>query len=366
MTLGSSLGDLARVRRGRRRRASSWDRAGGNADFVGIGAGQTVVLCDLEGAGIIRHIWCTMAALRNPLYARTTLLRMFWDDAPTPCVEVPIGDFFGIGHGIVKNFVSLPLTMSPEDGRGFNCFFSMPFSSRARIEVTNESDAGMIFYYYVDYEEHDRLEDDLLRFHAQWRRENPTEGWGEGRFDDDIEHGRIGQHRREVWGTPNLDGKANYVILEAEGRGHYVGCNLNIDCFSRQKNDWYGEGDDMIFIDGDVWPPTLHGTGTEDYFNTAFSPRQEFSAPYHGLTVYSGTEDWPYKGKNSSYRFHIEDPIMFQKSIRVTIEHGHANNLWNDYSSTAYWYQTEPHALFPPMASVDKRLPRSDGEAATG
>jgi hypothetical protein len=364
MIMGSSLAGLARARQGRRRRASSWDRTGGNADFVGIGAGQTVVLCDLEGAGIIRHIWCTMASPRNPLYARTTLLRMFWDDAPTPCVEAPIGDFFGIGHGIVKNFVSLPLTMSPEDGRGFNCFFPMPFSSRARIEVTNEADAGMIFYYYVDYEEHDRLEDDLLRFHAQWRRENPTEGWGEGRFDDDIEAGQIGEYRREVWGTPNLDGKGNYVILEAEGRGHYVGCNLNIDCFSRQKNDWYGEGDDMIFIDGDAWPPTLHGTGTEDYFNTAFSPRQEFSAPYHGLTVYSGTEDWPYKGKNSSYRFHIEDPIMFQKSIRVTIEHGHANNLWNDYSSTAYWYQTEPHVPFPPMLPVDKRLPRPDGEAA--
>ena len=146
MTLGSSLAGLARAREGRRRRASSWDRSGGNADFVGIGAGQTVVLCDLAGAGIVRHIWCTMAAPRNPLYARTTLLRMFWDGAPTPCVEGPIGDFFGIGHGIVKNFVSLPLTMSPEDGRGFNCFFPMPFASRARIEVTNEADSGMIFY----------------------------------------------------------------------------------------------------------------------------------------------------------------------------------------------------------------------------
>jgi hypothetical protein len=140
-----------------------------------------------------------------------------------------------------------------------------------------------------------------------------------------------------------------------------VGCNLNIDCYSRQKIDWYGEGDDMIFIDGDVWPPTLHGTGTEDYFNTAFSPRQEYNAPYHGLTVYSGTEDWPHKGKNSAYRFHIEDPVMFEKSIRVTMEHGHANNLWNDYSSTAYWYQTEPHAPFPPMLPVDERLPRPDG-----
>ncbi len=113
----------------------------------------------------------------------------------------------------------------------------------------------------------------------------------------------------------------------------------------------------MIFIDGDTMP-TLHGTGTEDYFNTAWSPRQEFCTPYHGLPLYSGTEEWPYAGKNSMYRYHIEDPVHFQKSIRVTIEHGHANNLSNDYSSTAYWYQTEPHAPFPTLPPVAERLPR--------
>ena len=193
----------------------------------------------------------------------------------------------------------------------------------------------------------------MARFHAQWRRENPTEGWG----DDSKRMFDNTDYVREVWGTPNTDGAENYVLLEAEGRGHYVGCNLNIDCFERSKNDWYGEGDDMIFIDGDV-KPTLHGTGTEDYFNTAWSPRQEFCTPYHGLPLYSGTEEWPYAGKNSMYRYHIEDPVHFQKSIRVTIEHGHANNLSNDYSSTAYWYQTEPHAAFPALPVVGERLPR--------
>jgi hypothetical protein len=301
-----------------------------------------------------------MAARDNPFYARTTVIRMYWDRASSPCVEAPIGDFFGIGHGIVKDFWSLPLSMSPQDGRGFNCFFPMPFASGALIEVVNESDCGMIFFYYIDYEKHERLDDGIAYFHAQWRRENPTSGWGKGRFDDDIETGRVGELRKRVWSTPNLNGKDNYVILEAEGRGHYVGCNLNIDCFSRQMNDWYGEGDDMIFIDGDAWPPALHGTGTEDYFNTAFSPRTEFCTPYHGVTVYSGKPDWPWKGKNSLYRFHIEDPIMFQKSIRVTIEHGHANSLSNDYSSTAYWYQMEPHAAFPPLPPAVKRLPRPD------
>ncbi|MCK4513359.1 DUF2961 domain-containing protein, partial [bacterium] len=141
----------------------------------------------------------------------------------------------------------------------------------------------------------------------------------------------------------------------------YVGCNLNIDCFQRGANDWYGEGDDMIFVDGEPWPPSLHGTGTEDYFNTAFCPTQEFNTPYHGITLYSGNRaHWKWGGKNSMYRFHIPDPIYFQKSIRVTIEHGHDNLLSNDYSSTAYWYQEEPHISFPALPAVDARFPRED------
>jgi hypothetical protein len=349
----SPLSDLPRLRDWRRRRASSWDRSGGNADFWVLGPGETRPLAEVAGPGCIRHIWMTLAS-REEHYARRSLLRVFWDGEATPSVEVPTGDFFGVGHGIVKEFTSLPLTMSPQDGCAFNSFFPMPFASGARVEMTNEGERHLIVYFYLDYEEHDAPPEALGRFHAHWRRQNPTAGWGDParRFDQNPEY------RGEVWKTPNLDGKDNYVILEARGRGHYVGCNLNIDCFQREKNDWYGEGDDMIFIDGDTWPPTLHGTGTEDYFNTAWSPRTEFSAPYHGITLYSGTPEWPWGGKNSMYRFHIEDPVYFQKSIRVTIEHGHANHLSNDYSSTAYWYQEEPHAPFPAMLPVEKRLPR--------
>ena len=163
-------------------------------------AGQTATLCDIEGAGVVRHIWCTIAAPGSAHYPRTTVLRMWWDDAASPCVEAPIGDFFGIGHGIVRHFWSLPLSMSPQDGLGFNCFFPMPFGQRARIEVANEGQTAMMFYYYVDYEEHDRLEPDLLRFHAQWRRENPTQGWGEGRFDDEPEQGQLGDETTEGLG----------------------------------------------------------------------------------------------------------------------------------------------------------------------
>jgi hypothetical protein len=121
--------------------------------------------------------------------------------------------------------------------------------------------------------------------------------------------------------------------------------------------NWYGEGDDMIFIDGDVWPPSLHGTGTEDYFNTAFSPAVKFDSNYHGLTL-PGGPNW--SGKVSYYRFHIEDPIHFLKSIRVTIEHGHNNHRSDDFSSTAYWYQAEPHKPFPELLDVTDRLPRPD------
>jgi hypothetical protein len=310
--------------------------------------GETRTLADLTGPGAVRHIWMTTMA-REDAYLRRNVLRMYWDGSQTPCVETPLGDFFGVGHAMMAEFWSLPLTMSPRDGRGFNCFFPMPYGESGRITITNEGDRRMVLYFYIDYETYDRPDDRLACFHAQWRSEHPTDGWGRtgGAHTD--------EERAEYWRRPNLEGAGNYVILEASGRGHYVGCNLNIDVFEKQQNDWYGEGDDMIWIDGKL---ALRGTGTEDYFNTAFSPVRAFSAPYHGIPVYSGTEEWPWSGRNSMYRFHIEDPIHFRESIRVTIEHGHANDLSNDYSSTAYWYQLEPHAPPPALPPVAQRLPR--------
>ncbi len=130
------------------------------------------------------------------------------------------------------------------------------------------------------------------------------------------------------------------------------GCPTLLDLFN-----WYGEGDDMIFVDGEAFPPSLHGTGTEDYFNTAWCPSQGYSAPYHGITL-PGGPNW--SGKVSLYRFHIEDPVCFRRSIRVTIEHGHNNQRSDDYSSTAYWYQAEPHKEFNPFPPVAERLPNPD------
>jgi hypothetical protein len=344
-----SLHSLPFLREYTSRRASSWDRTGGNQDWFTVDAGARRELMASDLPGCIKHIWLTVGG--DDTYPRKLILRMWWDGEDEPSVEVPIGDFFGIGHGLRRNFVSAPLQMSPEDGRGLNCWWHMPFDS-ARVEVHNECDHPVNVYFYINYEEYPApLDPPPARFHAQWRRENPTEGWLTEKLNSD--------NVMRIWQeNPNLSDKDNYVILEAEGDGVYVGCNLNIDCFQRQGNDWYGEGDDMIVIDGEPWPPRLHGTGTEDYFNTAFGPTQEYCAPYHGITVNSGNPDWRWKGKNSMYRFHIEDPVRFRKSIRVSVEHGHANKLSNDFSSTAYWYQHEPHKKFPALPPVSERLPR--------
>ena len=351
---GSSLRDLPRLRSSRRRRASSWDRSGGNDDRFTIEPGQKATLANVAGAGCINHIWITIAnehmtrtpSTLEPDFLRKILLRMYWDGEEEPSVLVPVGDFFGMGHARTANFVSAPVQMSPEDGKSFNSFFHMPFADGARIEAVSELEHEKVFfYYYVDYEEFDELEEGLGRFHAQWRRENPCDGTEQGN-----------QSNEEFqFGGENVGGEGNYTILEAEGRGHYVGCVLNVHNL-RETNqwNWYGEGDDMIFIDGERWPPSLHGTGTEDYFNTAWCPQQEYSAPYHGITL-GGGENWG--GQVSLYRFHVEDPVTFERSIRVTIEHGHANKRSDDYSSVAYWYQAEPHKPFS-ILPVEQRVPR--------
>ncbi|GAA4012456.1 DUF2961 domain-containing protein [Allokutzneria multivorans] len=347
---GSSLRDLARLRSSRRRRASSRDRSGGNDDRLTVQPGQTALLADIEGSGSITHIWCTVAlpgdAEQEPDFLRRLLLKITWEDSADPSVLVPLGDFFGMGHGKTGNFVSAPLQMSPEDGKGFNCWFHMPFRRRARLELISEmSSAPVYFYYYVDYEVFDSLEDDLGYFHAQWNRVNPTDGVEQGEESNE----------EFLFGGTNPDGAGNYVVLDATGRGHYVGCVLNVHNLRETEQwNWYGEGDDMIFIDDEPFPPSLYGTGTEDYFNTAWCPTQSYSAPYHGLTL-PGGPNW--SGQISMYRFHVEDPVTFTRSIRVTIEHGHANKRSDDLSSVAYWYQTLPHKPFG-ILPVTERLPR--------
>lgn len=362
----SSLKGLVFARNARTKRQSSWDRTGGNYDAKPIEDGTTAVIAEMSGAGCITHIWVTVGGPKN--YLRGLILRAYWDGEESPSINCPLGDFFNIGHGIARPFSCIPFNMTGGSGKfgdnsAMNCYFQMPYGNGARLEIVNET-GGFVpsFYYYVDYEEYDQLDEDALRFHAFWKRENPTDGLGLG-----------GHDAGEAMSLKNLDGAGNYVILEAEGKGHYVGCNLSVDNLEvgekaiqhnptgekQEGFDWWGEGDDMIFIDGEGFPPSLHGTGSEDYFCNAWG-MQAHAYPYAGTTLYENDPEFPDRRKLTAYRFHIEDPVIFQKSIKVTIEHGHANHQGNDYASTAYWYQAEPHKPLPPIPPLEDRLPRPD------
>ena len=300
------------------RRVSSYDRSGGNRDSISIEPGAAAVLAEIEGPGAIHHIWATIAA--EPFYGRKLILRMYWDGETEPSVEAPVGDFFGVGHGLNRNFSSLPINCS-SDGRARNCYWHMPFAKSARITVTNEGARPVsAFYYYIDYRVLRELSGFTPYFHAQYRQE-----------------------------TPCAPGR-NYLLLEAEGRGHYVGCGMSV---LQRSMGWWGEGDDMIYVDGET-EPSLHGTGSEDYFSDAWGMREDEN-PFYGCPLQE--EDYQAGSKATVYRFHIPDPIPFRKSVRVTIEHGHANDRSDYFSSVAYWYQSEPHRPFSPLPPVEKRLP---------
>jgi len=326
------LSGMAWKRKATSKRESSWDRTGGNKDYFDVEPGQALQLTNIEGPGCIRHIW--IAGGTNELYfLRKVLLRMYWDEETNPSVEVPLGDFFGAMHGLAHSYVSLPLSMVGRGSRmGLNSYFPMPFARRARLEIVNECEkATETVYYHVDYELYNEpLPPEFLRFHAYWKHET-CKG-----TDDEF----------------NLTGKDNYVILEAKGSGQYVGCMLGVRAL---KPEWWGEGDDMIFIDGEKWPPSLHGTGTEDYFLSAYGFPTRYEGPYHGVLQIGDTLDWT--GRWIVYRFHVEDPVVFAKSIRVSLEHGHANDRSDDWTTVAYWYQTEPHAEFARMPKASERLP---------
>lgn len=312
------LSQLGQHQNYKSKRISSYDRTGGNRDRLTIEPGETAVLAEIKGPAAIHHIWVTISA--EPFYGRKIILRMFWDDEESPSVEAPIGDFFGVGHGLNRNFSSLPLNCS-SNGRARNCYWYMPFRKSARITASNEGTRTVgAFYYYLDYRELQELDGDDPYFHAQYRQEMPCQS-----------------------------GK-NYLILDAEGHGHYVGCNLSI---LQRAMGWWGEGDDMIYIDGEEHP-SLYGTGSEDYFSDAWGMREDEN-PFYGCPLQE--TDFKTGAKATVYRFHIPDPIPFQKSIRVTIEHGHANDRSDFFSSVAYWYQSEPHKSFLSLPSMEDRLP---------
>jgi hypothetical protein len=342
---GQALSELFTYTGARSRRASSWDRSGGNMDFVMVGPGQTVTLLEHEGAGCITHVYCALAF--PDLYDyRDAMLRFYWDGEAAPSVEVPLGDFFGLAHGRIRLMRSALTAVNPGFGssHGLHAYFPMPFATGARITLEHRSDRHLggalpALWYHIDFETYDEPPpDDALRFHAQWRQERPTSPAGP-------------QPNVQLHSGVNLDGAENYVALEATGRGQMVGLLLQINNIA---GGWYGEGDDMVFVDGDVWPPSIHGTGTEEIFGGGASPVSEYAGPYHGFHL---IENRDYTGLVGAYRWFVRDPIRFTTSLRWTVEHGHANNFENEYASVAYWYQSEPHAPFPALPPRDEMRP---------
>lgn len=328
---------LARLRPGvRRRRAATWDRTGGNDDAVRLEPGECVVLGEDSGPGQVTHIWCTLLA-PDPWWGRSLVLQAFWDGEEHPSVEVPLGDLFGAGNGLVAPFSSALLACAPRDGLSLHSWFPMPFADGFRLVVRNDGPLPVLaLYCHVDYELWEQPDDTLGRFHAWWNRERR-----------ELPEGPAGTYEPGV----NLTGEGNHVLVDTTGRGHLVGAALYLHS---DLGGWYGEGDDMFFVDGDVWPPTVHGTGTEDAFGTAWSPAEAFSNPWFGQPV-ADREDWA--GFSSVYRWYVADPVPFSTSLRATIEHGHANDRGDDWSSVAYWYALDRAAPLPPLPPVVDREP---------
>lgn len=347
------LSNIAQIVNARSKRISSYDRTGGNADSISVEAGETRTIAEMHGAGIVKHIWITMSSA-DEMLRRNLVLRMYWDGQPHPSVESPIGEFFGQGWGKKYNFISLPLAAAPKDGNALVCYFPMPYGNGARITIENQGPNKVdAFYYYLDYEEHEAIPTDMGRFHAQYRQELTQPESDNG--DVENEWGVLGE-------TPNNPAdKHNYLFCEPEGQGHYVGVNYFVNC---PTPIWYGEGDDMFMVDGEPWPGSAHGTGTEDYFNQSWCPDEHYCHPYFGTAYAPGRNNgdarYGWLGKTHVYRFHFEDPIRFTKSLRASIEHGHANVLTLDLASVAYWYQALPSKPFSPLPPALDRMPRAD------
>ena len=343
----SGLGSLTEVQPGRSKAVTS-----SAADFKSnydrrtyIQPGETMVLADITGPAVINHIWLTFNDARpnwleagGSAHPGEIVLRMYWDEAAEPAVETPLGDFFAAGFGLRREVRSMPVQV--EGGDGYNSFWQMPFRRRGRITVTNESAKNVrSFYYEIDYTEVDSLPDNTAYFCAQYRQEFP-----------------------EASGH-------DYLVLDAEGQGHYVGTVMSVRSRSPY---WFGEGDARIYVDGDP-KPTIQGTGTEDYFLSAWGLDPHLF-PSFGVTYMS--DDPSNLGfKATMYRWHIEDPIRFTTSLRFELEHtgwmsadetetgevdGHVERE-DDVATVAFWYQVgqpKRFATLPPL--TERALPELD------
>ncbi|MBT4499975.1 MAG: DUF2961 domain-containing protein [Gemmatimonadetes bacterium] len=294
---------------------------------VGIEAGQTFELADIQGPGAIQQIWMTPTG-----HWRFSILRIYWDDQEQPAVECPVGDFFACGWEKFAPVVSLPVCVNP--GSAFNCYWEMPFRKRCRITMTNIGAERMTLYYQINYALTE-VPEDAAYFHAQFRRANP------------LPYGEV------------------YTIVDGiEGQGQFVGTYM---AWGVNNTGWWGEGEIKFFLDGDDEFPTICGTGTEDYFcgsynfeNKETHQYQEFTTPHAGLPQVI-RPDGLYQSQTrfGMYRWHIADPVRFKEDLRITIQAlgwrsgGRYLPLQDDIASVAYWYQTLPTAPFPELPDRD-------------
>jgi hypothetical protein len=301
---------------------------------VVIKAHTTFTVAEIDGPGAIQHIWMTPTG-----NWRNSIIRFYWDDEKTPSVEAPVGDFFCMGWGKYSPLQSLAVCVNP--GSAFNCYWPMPFRKKCRITMENIDNKDMVLYYQVDYPLTD-VPSDAAYFHAQFRRVNP------------------------------LPYKGVYTLVDGiKGKGQYVGTYM---AWGVHNNGWWGEGEIKFYIDGDTKYPTINGTGTEDYFcgSYDFDTRKkneagveevnysEFTTPYSGLCqVIKGDGHYQVSQRFGLYRWHITDPIRFDKDLKVTIQalgwrsEGRYLPLQDDIASTVFWYQTEPHGTFPALPDKD-------------
>jgi hypothetical protein len=341
--LPSKLADLPRFRSYRARRSSSADPSGGNADYIAIQPDTIATVLETEGPGTVTHIWFTINS-NEEYHLKKLVLRAYWDGEKEPSVEVPVGDFFGLALG--DYFLYQSALTSVSSVKALNAYFPMPFAKSARITVTNEGKVrANNFYYNIDYITLPELPSDMGCFHAQYRQAAPCFGWtNDWKKDSDT----------LVNSRKNPKGEGNYIFLEAQGKGAFVGVTQGI---LQNQDDWFGEGDEMIFVDNDP-SLSIYGTGTEDYYNGAWNfGGQPFAYLHNGAPYIANFER--VGGRYCLYRWHTESPIAFQSSIKVTMEHGHANHRSDSFYSTAFWYQSEPHIKFPALPAAEMRIPRT-------
>jgi Protein of unknown function (DUF2961)/HEAT repeats len=296
--------------------------------------GETTVLADLQGPGVVNHIWITIADSEYG-WPRLLRFRVYYDGSPIPSVDAPLGDFFAVGQGFEARVKSLMIVNS-SDGRARNSYWPMPFRKSCRITVTNEGRRRVSnLYFHVDWAKLPSLPESTPYFHARYRQSLPAPADG-----------------------------SNYEFLNVTGKGHYVGTVLSV---VQAEAGWFGEGDEFFWVDG-AKKPSIEGTGSEDYFNDAWGLHVN-EGPYYGVTVAEGTG---LGSRMTAYRWHLLDPIPFQKSLKFEIEHkgwtfnadGSVKSGFGErvdlMSSVAFWYQQGIATDQPPVPYGSARLPQGN------